>query len=63
MTNQICPCDPDCNPTNYENRTMLFPDEAVHNWYFSDLRINDKPMIEFENAMSFIEMDRSYQDD
>ncbi len=32
---QICPCSPDCDPKEYEGRTMLFPDEAYHNWYFN----------------------------
>ena len=57
---QLCPCDLDCNPKDYEGRIMLFADEGYHNWYFSDLKRNDKSDIEFENAMSFVEMDRSY---
>ncbi len=35
MTEQLCPCDPTCNPAEYEGRTMLYPDEAWHNWYFN----------------------------
>ncbi len=32
---QICPCSEACDPKNYDNRLMLFPDEAWHNWYFN----------------------------
>ncbi len=31
MTDQLCPCDPSCDPSKYEGRVMLYPDEAWHN--------------------------------
>ena len=39
MTDQTCPCSPDCDPKNYDDgslyRQMLRPDEAWHNWFLS----------------------------
>ena len=35
MTDQICPCSAACDPKDYEGRTMLYPDEAWHNWFLS----------------------------
>lgn len=32
---QLCECSPACDPSNYEGRQMLYPDEAWHNWYFA----------------------------
>lgn len=31
----LCECSPECDPSNYEGRQMLYPDEAWHNWYLS----------------------------
>ena len=37
---QLCPCDPDCNPEDYEGRTVILADEGCHNWFMSDPRRN-----------------------
>ena len=71
MSNQICPCDPNCNPKNYEGKTMIYADEGWHNWYFSlkahpptaGHREKCYECMEYymaTEAMSFVEMDRSY---
>ena len=33
--NEVCPCSSACDPKNYIGRTMLYPDEAWHNWFLS----------------------------
>ena len=42
MSEQICPCDPTCDPKNYEGRPVILGDEGRHNWYLSDPKRNDE---------------------
>ncbi|KKL47006.1 hypothetical protein LCGC14_2339900 [marine sediment metagenome] len=37
---QICPCDPSCNPADYEGKLMVGTKEGWHNWYFNNPQRN-----------------------
>ncbi len=45
MTKQICECHPDCNPNDYEGRTMVLTDEGWHNWFFNSRIEQDCPSL------------------